>query len=122
MFKFVDFELLRVIAETYSKKATIYERLIDNFLLFVCLVLVLIILNFFINGPFPFNAFLGAVYCCLGMFATTLALRIRVSYAEKQMKQTGNKSDIQKKVMKRIFFEYVCAVVIMNILCISYMP
>ena len=77
------------------------------------------------NGPFPFNAFLGSLYCCLGVIATTIALRLRVSYAEEQIKQTGNKNEIQKRrrsTMKGIFFEYVCAIIIINILCVSYMP
>ena len=123
MKKILDRHLIQVVLSSYHTKATNLIRLIDNFICFVVFIFLIILCNFFILGSFPFNAFLGAIYCCLGMFASTLALRLRISNAEKHF---DGKKDIpkhkKKTIMKSIFFEYVCCVIIINIFCVTYMP
>ena len=86
-----DLGLLKVILNTYAQKSSEKERLIDIFLLFTVFVFLAVVGNYIVLGEFPYNAFLGAIFCCLGIFSATLALRLRISRLEK-------KSDGQKKI------------------------
>ena len=117
-----DLSLWRVILKTYAQKSSQKERLIDNFLLFTVFVFLAVVANYIVLGEFPYNAFLGAIFCCLGIFSATLALRLRISRLEK-------KSDGQKKIpqsvvsaMKNVFVEYVFIVFVIFSVCASYMP
>ena len=117
-----DLSLWRVILKTYAQKSSEKERLIDNFLLFTVFVFLAVVANYIVLGEFPYNAFLGAIFCCLGIFSATLALRLRISRLEK-------KSDGQKKIpqsvvsaMKNVFVEYVFIVFVIFSVCVSYMP
>ena len=117
-----DLGLLKVILNTYAQKSSEKERLIDIFLLFTVFVFLAVVANYIVLGEFPYNAFLGAIFCCLGIFSATLALRLRISRLEKQ-------SDGQKKIpqsvvsaMKNVFVEYVFIVFVIFSVCVSYMP
>ena len=117
-----DLSLLRVILKTYAQKSSEKERLIDNFLLFTVFVFLAVVANYIVLGEFPYNAFLGAIFCCLGIFSATLALRVRISRLER--KSDGQKKTPQNVVsaMKNVFVEYVFIVFVIFSVCVSYMP
>ena len=117
-----DLSLWRVILKTYAQKSSEKERLIDNFLLFTVFVFLAVVGNYIVLGEFPYNAFLGAIFCCLGIFSATLALRVRISSLER--KSDGQKKTPQNVVssMKNVFVEYVFIVFVIFSVCVSYMP
>ena len=118
----VDLGLLKVILNTYAQKSSEKERLIDIFLLFTVFVFLAVVGNYIVLGEFPYNAFLGAIFCCLGIFSATLALRVRISSLER--KSDGQKKTPQNVVssMKNVFVEYVFIVFVIFSVCVSYMP
>ena len=117
-----DLGLLKVILNTYAQKSSEKERLIDIFLLFTVFVFLAVVGNYIVLGEFPYNAFLGAIFCCLGIFSATLALRVRISSLER--KSDGQKKTPQNVVssMKNVFVEYVFIVFVIFSVCVSYMP
>ena len=117
-----DLSLLKVILNTYAQKSSEKERLIDIFLLFTVFVFLAVVGNYIVLGEFPYNAFLGAIFCCLGIFSATLALRVRISSLER--KSDGQKKTPQNVVssMKNVFVEYVFIVFVIFSVCVSYMP
>ena len=117
-----DLSLFRAIAKTYAQRSSEKERLIDHFLLFTVVVFLAVVGNYIVFGDFPYNAFLGAIFCCLGIFSATLALRVRISSLER--KSDGQKKTPQNVVssMKNVFVEYVFIVFVIFSVCVSYMP
>ena len=117
-----DLGLLKVILNTYAQKSSEKERLIDIFLLFTVFVFLAVVGNYIVLGEFPYNAFLGAIFCCLGIFSATLALRVRISSLER--KSDGQKKTPQNVVssMKNVFVEYVFIVFVIFSVCVNYMP
>lgn len=117
-----DLSLFRAIANTYAQKSSEKERLIDHFLLFTVVVFLAVVGNYIVFGDFPYNAFLGAIFCCLGIFSSTLALRMRISKLER--KAGEQKKPPQKVVaaMKSLFAEYVFIVFVIFSVCVCYMP
>ena len=117
-----DLGLLKVILNAYAQKSSEKERLIDIFLLFTVFVFLAVVGNYIVLGEFPYNAFLGAIFCCLGIFSATLALRVRISSLER--KSDGQKKTPQNVIssMKNVFVEYVFIVFVIFSVCVSYMP
>ena len=113
-----DLGLLKVILNAYAQKSSEKERLIDIFLLFTVFVFLAVVGNYIVLGEFPYNAFLGAIFCCLGIFSATLALRVRISSLESRWpkENTAKRCLFDEKCFRRICF----IVFVIFSVCISH--
>lgn len=57
-------------------------KLLDAFLLILCMMASMLMLHVCIAGSFPFNSFLAAFISCVGTFTLTLAMRIQIRNKE----------------------------------------
>lgn len=56
-----------------------YMQVLDIFAVSSLITALLLFVHIFLFGSFPFNAFLAALFCCLGCFVLTMCLRLQVT-------------------------------------------
>jgi|EP00945_MAST-04E_sp_MAST-4E-sp1_P004264 oligosaccharyltransferase complex subunit epsilon len=106
-------QVVQAFRKGYNGRTSNKQRLIDRFLVFLLAVGTIQCVYCAISGAYPFNAFLGSVFCSFGLFACTLSLRMQTDAA--------NKKQFLGKTEQQAFLEYAFACAILFVACFMFM-
>lgn len=86
-------------------------RLIDLFIVFNFIILVLQLCYMLTNGLDPMNSFLSGIVCCLGSITLLVCLRLHVN----------PKSKLQGNSNEKVFAEFFITSIILYFVCVNFM-
>ena len=85
-------------------------RLIDTFIIFNYLLLLIQIGYMFTNGLDPMNSFLSGIICCVGTMTLLICLRLSVN----------PKTKIPGYATEKVFAEFFIASIILYFVCVNF--
>ena len=100
-------EILSSFYSSYKEKNEWKYRVLDSFILYNFIILLIQLIYVVLVGTFPMNAFLSGVICCLGTIILAISLRMTIKNFP-EFKQ-------------RVFAEYLVASVILYLVIINFL-
>jgi hypothetical protein len=104
-------ELIESFLANYKEANSEKIRLIDVFIVFNFIILVLQLGYMLTNGLDPMNSFLSGIVCCLGSITLLVCLRLHVN---PKSKLTGNSNE-------KVFAEFFITSLILYFVCVNFM-
>jgi len=97
----------------YNKNTPKRLKLCDAFCFYQGFVAILASIYCFVFGSFPFNAFLSAVFACLGSFVLTVSLRMQSNPA--------NAAQFKGISKQTAFSHFSLCMVVLLLVCVHFM-
>merc|ERR1712222_109451 len=106
-------DIARTFETQYASKTPKLIKIVDCFILYAVTVAALQYTYLCLFGSFPYNAFLGGLFCSLGFAVLTISFRMQIDPT------TLNDPD-RKANLEKVFADYCVACVFLFFVAISY--
>lgn len=104
-------QLTKSFLSNYKEANSEKIRLIDVFIVFNAIILLLQLCYMLTNGLDPMNSFLSGIVCCLGSITLLVCLRLHVN----------PKSKLQGNSNEKVFAEFFITSLILYFVCVNFM-
>merc|ERR1711908_34168 len=106
-------DIARTFETQYASKTPKLIKIVDCFILYAVTVAALQYTYLCLFGSFPYNAFLGGLFCSLGFAVLTICFRMQID-------PTTLSDPDMKANLEKVFADYCVACVFLFLVAISY--